>query len=185
MMLELFAQVGKNNPNAAPPPDPAAAAAAGGMALIMVLLYVVLIIAQILFLLALSKCFKEISPRNRTMEPGQVWLNLIPLFGTVWIFLTVLKLSESLENEFRYRGRPQEGDYGKTLGLVFLISGFICGCVTPVVWIMYWIKVAGFTKLLQSTRGKPRKRRVEEDEDEEEERPRPKKRRPRDDDEDE
>jgi heme/copper-type cytochrome/quinol oxidase subunit 2 len=191
MMLELFAQAGKkvivNNPNAAPPPDPAAAAAAAGTALVMVVVYVVAIIVaivfQILFLMALSKCLKQISPRNRTMEPGQVWLNLIPLFNYVWMFMTVFKIAESLEKEFRSRGRPQEGDYGKTLGLIGCISLFVCGCASPIIGIIYWVKIAGYTKLLQSSKGRS-KRVVEEDEDEEDERPRPKKRRPRDEDED-
>jgi hypothetical protein len=40
----------------------------------------------IFFYLTLSRCLSRIRSRNREMEPGQVWLNLIPCFGIIWIF---------------------------------------------------------------------------------------------------
>jgi len=114
---------------------------------------VIAVVIQIFFLNTLSKCFKQIAPRNRSMEPGQVWLCLIPLFGTVWIILTILRLAESLEKEFRSRGLRGDGDFGKQSGLIYIISSFVCGCVAIVFWIIYWMKISGYTKELAAGGG--------------------------------
>ena len=129
---------------------------------------VIAIIIHIFFLNTLSKCFKQIAPRNRSMEPGQVWLSLIPLFGTVWIILTILRLAESLEKEYRSRGLRGDGDYGKQSGLIYIISSFVCGCVAVVFWIIYWMKISAYTKELASGGGS-RRRELDDEESESEE----------------
>jgi hypothetical protein len=110
---------------------------------------------QILYLLTLSKALSRCSQHNRTMEPGMVWLILIPLFGLIWIFITVNRIAESLRNEFQDRRMDRGGeDYGQSLGTTYaalmlggiipclgfllVVAGFIC-------WIMYWVKIAGFS----------------------------------------
>src|SRR5436305_8624230 len=103
-------------------PQNQAAAEAGvlsvlGFVCLGVLVTVALFAVQIFFLLTLSRCFKEISPRNRQMEPGQVWLCLIPVFGFIWFIMLVLKLSDSLRDEYEERGLDGDGDFGKTLGI--------------------------------------------------------------------
>ena len=111
---------------------------------------------MVFFLLSLQKCLKEVSPSNRTMEPGMVWLNLIPLFNLVWIFITVIKLSESVIAEGQSR-QVSVDDGGKVIGLVYAISliasiipliGLLAGLVALVTFIIYWVKVAGYRKTL-------------------------------------
>lgn len=192
-MLELFAQINRNPP----PPNAGAGAAGAGFGLAMIAFYFVLIVVilavEIMFLISLSKCLKEIRPRNRTMEPGQVWLNLVPFLNYVWIFLTVIRVSESLEKEFRSRRLPQDGDYGKTMGLIGCVSAFVCCFVTPIFGIIYWVKIAGYTKLLRGAPSRGRdtddydddrpSRRRDDDDDFDDRPPPPRKRRPRDEDE--
>ena len=67
------------------------------------LIIVISVIVGLLFLQSLSRCLAQCSPRNRTMKPGQVWLNLIPVFGVVWMFVTIFRISQSLKNEYRER----------------------------------------------------------------------------------
>ena len=190
-MLALFAQ-GKGA---------GAGEAAGMFAGILAFYAVIFAIAigiQVMFLLTMSRCFKEISNRNRQMQPGQVWLALIPIFGFVWTILMILRLSDSLRDEYDDRGIRGDGDYGKTIGIVYIVSAFICGPVALVCFIMYWVKVAGYTKELRASgshggydddedddRPRKRSRRRDEDsddDDEEDEKPRRKKRRTDDDD---
>jgi hypothetical protein len=121
-----------------------------------IILFAILI--QVMFLLSLYRCFSEISEHNRQMSPGQVWLNLIPLFGTVWLFLTVIRLADSLKDEYDYRDLEHEGDFGKTVGLVYLISALVCPYITLIPWIMYWLKVSAFTHELRETAGRARRR---------------------------
>ena len=153
--MELFAQAGNGvgaggNANAQP--------GLGGQEMLLLFCFYGVAIAvglviQCFFLNTLSKCFKEIAPRNRSMEPGQVWLCLIPLFGTVWIFITVLRLAESLEKEYRSRGLSGDGDFGKQNGLIYLVLSLIGCCIGLIFWIMYWMKIAAYTKELRERGG--------------------------------
>jgi|SRR5579883_2792037 len=122
--------------------------------------YLVELTVFIFFFLTLHKALGRCQPRNRTMEPGLVWLNLIPLFDFVWMFITVIRVSESLENEFRDR-RWHRGheDYGKTLGIVtcaVFMAGYLpyIGCLFFVGWlvcfILYWVKIVGYSGRLAS-----------------------------------
>jgi len=117
----------------------------------------VLLIPGIFYLLALQKAFSRCSPENRTMEPGLVWLMFIPLFNIVWHFFIVLKLATSLESEFRKRGIAVEPQPGKNLGLAMCILvccgiipvlGILCSLGALVCWILYWVKIAGFSDRL-------------------------------------
>ena len=181
--LELFAQgPGRQAGGNAGQDDPATMM---GVMCFYGVVIIVAVIIQIFFLNTLSKCFKQIEPRNRSMEPGQVWLCLIPLFGTVWIIITILRLAESLEKEYRSRGLNGDGDFGKQSGLIYVISSFICGCVAVIFWIIYWMKISGYTKELASGSGSRRRGRDDDnDETDEEYRDRRSKRRDPEDDED-
>ena len=57
----------------------------------------------IAYLTTLSSTLKEVSPANRKMQPSEVWLLLIPLFNLIWIYFIVIRISESIDNEYRYR----------------------------------------------------------------------------------
>jgi hypothetical protein len=187
--LLLFAQ--QNKFGQQQPAGGGDAAAAGGMMFLFFCLYGVILIASIvvsiMFLLSLSRCLKAIKPRNRTMEPGQVWLCLIPIFGTVWIIITILRISESLEAEYEDRGWSEDGDFAKMTGILYIVLSFVCGPVGLIFWIMYWMKIAGYTRALNEGRGGGgdgggRRSRARDDEDDEDDRPRRRRRDDEDDD---
>lgn len=146
---------------------------------------VVMLAVAVLFFLNLMRTLQLVRPRNRAMEPGQVWLNFVPCLNLVWEFLTVVWVAKSLDAEFRDRGLHQEGeDYGKKVGLGGLVSNIVVGVlarviqtvgelnrdvtlvfaglgvavvgsvVTLVLFAMYWVKIAGFRKELQESRGR-------------------------------
>ncbi|MBS1804953.1 MAG: hypothetical protein JST28_16465 [Acidobacteria bacterium] len=116
------------------------------------------IAVAIFYILTLSRALKKCHPSSRTMEPGMVWLLLIPLFNLVWNFLVVNAMAKSLGNEFRLRNIPStEAEPGKTIGLAMAICGacsiiplvnMITGLVYLVLWIIYWVKIAGFSQVL-------------------------------------
>jgi len=110
------------------------------------------------FLTSVSRLLYRVAPENRRLEPGQVWLNLIPLFNLIWMPVTVERVGESIRAEMAARGRHSrlEG-YGKTTGLVttlFLTVGalfaisfayvlaLICG-------IAYWSQLSGYSRRLR------------------------------------
>ena len=59
----------------------------------------------IFYLVTLQKALSRVSRRNRLMQPGMVWLALIPLFNLVWNFFIATQIPDSLRNEFRARGQ--------------------------------------------------------------------------------
>src|ERR1043166_8109214 len=79
---------------------------------------VIAIVVAIFYLLTLQKALNRVSPRNRLMEPGMVWLSLIPLFNIVWAFFVAIRIPDSLRNEFLARRQDDGSDYGKTIGLI-------------------------------------------------------------------
>ncbi len=119
----------------------------GLMALVLVVIAVMLV-PTIFYLLTLQKALNRCSPESRAMNPGMVWLMLIPLFNLVWHFMIVLNMAKSLGAEFRKRGIPEEAEPAQTLGLVMCISALLCGPVYLVCWIIYWVKIAGYSARL-------------------------------------
>lgn len=121
----------------------------------VVLIVVAVLVLQVLFLLTLFRCMKKIQQENRTMEPALVWLNLVPMLNLGWIFYTVIKIKESLEKEFSARNLKGDGDFGYKIGLTYAILGCcsaipyigaLPGIVAVVFWIMYWVKIADFSR---------------------------------------
>ncbi|WP_372797777.1 hypothetical protein [Pontiella sp.] len=116
---------------------------------------VILLIPTIFYLISLQKALTRCRPENRTLEPGMVWLLLIPLFNIVWQFLVVNHIANSLKNEFNARGEPTEEPLpGRGVGLAMCILnvvsivpylGSLAGLACLVCWIIYWVKIAGYS----------------------------------------
>lgn len=121
----------------------------------------------ICYLATLSNALKKCAPDSRTMNPGRVWLTLIPIFGQIWQFFVVINLAKSLEAEYARREIPRsEGNMGQNIGLAKCVCE--CAFFIPktgpfttlavdalalaglVLWITYWIKVAGYSGVLDA-----------------------------------
>lgn len=70
---------------------------------LQILLLLAFLIPAILFLLAQQNTLKAIRIENRHMPPGQVWLQLIPLFNFIWQFVVVIKIADSIKKEIASR----------------------------------------------------------------------------------
>jgi hypothetical protein len=58
------------------------------------------VITAMLFLLAQQRILQVISPENRELSPGSVWLQFIPVFGMIWQFIVVVRISRSVSKEW-------------------------------------------------------------------------------------
>jgi hypothetical protein len=67
--------------------------------LIFLIIIGLVLIVAIFFLLAQQNTLKAIRPENRSMSPGEVWLQLIPLFNLVWQFIVVNRIAQSIQKE--------------------------------------------------------------------------------------
>jgi len=111
----------------------------------------IFLIPYIFYLISLQKALQTVSPENRKMQPGLVWLLLIPVFNWVWMFFVAEAISTSFKREFNKYGvleveRPTY-DLGLTLAILqccFIIPvlGGFAGLACFVIWIIYWVKVS-------------------------------------------
>lgn len=102
-------------------------------------------------LFTLSRALRRCSPDRRTMEPHQVWLNLVPVINLVWQFITVMRVAESLRREYRRRRLRVRDDFSQTIGLIACAMSFLGVCLAPVYLIcgiIYWISIVGYARRL-------------------------------------
>ncbi len=133
------------------------AGAEAGMLFGALVVIVILLIPWIFYCLTLQKALNRCSPENRAMQPGMVWLLLIPLVNLVWNFMVVLNMSKSLGAEFQKRGMAEDPQPGKTVGMtmailiccgVIPIVGFLASIAGLICWVIYWVKIVDYSKKL-------------------------------------
>ncbi len=120
-----------------------------------ILLLAVFVIPWFFFLLNLSNLLERVSDRNRAMPAGHVWLNFIPLFNLGWFIYTVVKVRDSVRDEYQARGWAPEGDFGYNVGITagclsiaslvigwIPLVGWVVSVGTVVCWIIYWFKTS-------------------------------------------
>jgi hypothetical protein len=134
----------------------------GSTALITLLLLVLLLIPTIFYFISLQKALEAVSPENRQMPPGQVWLSLIPLFNFVWMFFVVNKIAQSFQLECYGLNIPVKelkptqgiGNAKNILHLCALIPvvGELASLGFIVCWIIHWVKVNEYKNLILANR---------------------------------
>lgn len=128
-------------------------------------IFIVLLAAiaiAIVYFLTLQNTLKAVRPVNRKMEPGQVWLGLIPVFGLVWHFIIVRKIADSIYAELTSRELPGDKEPGYNVGLGFSILscftifntwlgplGTFISLIAFVLWIVYWAKIGTYKRQLE------------------------------------
>jgi|SRR5438093_4312572 len=132
-------------------------------------------IPYIIFLITQQNTLKAIQPQNRLMEPGKVWLQLIPLFGFIWQFFVVARIAGSLQKELVAQGtfsfeiahevekkiynidKKPTYNIGITYCILFscslivfipFLSGFIF-LAGIICWIIYWTQLAEVKKQIR------------------------------------
>jgi hypothetical protein len=140
---------------------------------IFLVVLLICLIPAIFFLITQQNTLKLIQPQNRMMQPGEVWLQLIPLFNLVWQFIVVSKIAESIRRElasentfsFEQQNNPYANNsYGQpkptyAIGIAFCVlncCGFIpvLGSLTTIAalicWIIYWVQLADYKNKIQA-----------------------------------
>ncbi len=129
-----------------------------------------ILIPMIFFLIAQQDLLRTIKPENRTIQPNEVWLQLIPVFNLYWQFVVVDKIADSIRNELVDRHPVSFGatsdsafpiytderpthDLGRAyciLGLIGVLGFFTffllscAGIAATICWIIYWVRIAEY-----------------------------------------
>jgi hypothetical protein len=130
------------------------------------LLLVVGFILWIGLLASITRVLGRISPENRRMEPGEVWVNLIPVVNLIWPVVTVERVAESIRAELKARNRVKKKDaFGKTSGLIALVLVWTVLLLPPVglvtlpfaflYGIVYWVQLNGYAKRMREAPREP------------------------------
>ncbi len=104
--------------------------------------------------------YQRIPPRFRKLEPGLVWLLLIPCFHVVWNFFVYPRLAESYKACFDSIGDMSVGDCGRGLALGYAICaaasavpllGCLTGPVALVLLVLFLVKANELKNRIPST----------------------------------
>jgi hypothetical protein len=176
-MLELFAQMppnrnqfGNNNPGG-PPPE-GILAIVFGFYCILFLVIIAAFICRIILCIRMSQCLQAVHQRNRKMEPGMVWLNLVPMLDLVWVILSVLWIADSLKAEYDDRGLESDNDHGRTMGIIYFASNLLCAPVGIILLFLYRSKLGTYLDELNRNPGNHSRSRRDEPDDYDDEPPR-------------
>ncbi|QVL34691.1 hypothetical protein KIH39_12510 [Telmatocola sphagniphila] len=81
------------------------------IALVAIFIVVLVYLAtSILFLISLQRTLEAVKRRNRTLEPGLVWLLLVPILNLFWVHVLAKQIPRSLQNEYSDRGWNTAGE---------------------------------------------------------------------------
>lgn len=123
-------------------------------------IYVVMLIPRIFYILTLRKALKKCAPASLTLDRGLIWIHLVPVAHLVFDFFIVLGMAKSLRNEFARRGLYVTDPMpGQAIGLSLCICaccsiipllGVLAALGTLVLWVVYWVKMADYSRLLDA-----------------------------------
>lgn len=126
------------------------------MLLIVVILFLFLI-PSIFFMINLQNTLKAVEPQNRTMQPANVWLMLVPVLNVVWIFMVVSAIGNSTKAQLEQYGVYSSERPTYNIGLAWAICslcnwipvlGGFAALASIILFIVYWIKVNEVRKQL-------------------------------------
>jgi hypothetical protein len=131
----------------------------GAQELLLVVILGGILVAGIFYLITLQNALKAVSPKNRKMEPGTVWVMLVPLLNTVFIFFIVEAIGASFKREYERYGVIKMNKPTFYLGLamaICFISGYFFGIAYLAgltCWIFHWINVNQYKNEILSLKG--------------------------------
>ena len=119
-------------------------------AIVIVVAVVIGLAITVVVIIMINGPLNEIPPEHRLIEPGQVWLLLIPCFNVFWNFAVFQKVPKSFQSYFSSQGRTDVGDCGGQIGLWYAITvalscvpcvNYIAGPASLVLLIIFLVKI--------------------------------------------
>ena len=137
--------------------------------LLSAVIFLAILIPFVFYLFTLQRTLEAIAIESRKMAPGHVWFLFIPFFNIVWQFMMTARIADSIRDEcIRLQIPLSESRPTFALGLVmtilYIVSipinnvsaapmlGVLFSLAALVCWIVYWVKVNNYRKLIIANR---------------------------------
>lgn len=116
-------------------------------------IFAALIVVWIFFIISQNKLINALAAENQTMPVSKVWTwtQIIPIWGLVALAVSIVKIGAQHDAYTEKHGALSK-PYKPTLGWAYLISIIVSGIIpfigiiTLIIWIVYWVNIAGATK---------------------------------------
>jgi hypothetical protein len=92
--------------------------------ILFIISFIILIFSiPFLFISTLQNTIKATNPKNRTIEPYEVWLYFIPVIGLFFHFNHILKITNTLKSDFEYKNTNHDNErlFGANFGLTYCL----------------------------------------------------------------
>lgn len=146
--------------------DPFAFLQLGMISVVIILFYLIFVVGIFLLLVYYVKTIIEVMvhvrPSNRLTGVSNILLNYVPLVNIVYGFIVYPKICDSIKNEYKTLGLPEDGDFGKglaitlqalTLTMFIPFLNFLTSIAGLVLWILLWVKFNKYLNDLKSMNG--------------------------------
>jgi ascorbate-specific PTS system EIIC-type component UlaA len=134
-----------------------------GVAVISILFLLGFLAVYIFFILTQQWTMQAVSAENRKMPPGNLWLQLIPIFNFYWQFVIVNRLSASIALEYERLNIEKKELYPtRAIGMATWVIYFIAlipviKTIATIAWIVcfiiYWVKINECRKQIIANQG--------------------------------
>ena len=119
-------------------------------------IFILWLVLKIFYILTLYRTLKA-TEEYHTVSPGLVWLLLIPVFYLGWQFYILDGITKGIKGKYGANGRDcDDAAYGIGLAFCILVCAnfipylnFITAVPCFVLWIIYWLKIAGFREEME------------------------------------
>lgn len=101
------------------PPEAAVGAGIALMSIVVGVIFLLILSAIVCFFT--SQMVKRIPAEHRQIEPGMVWLLMIPCFSLIWNFFVFPKIAKSFQSYFNSVNVMDVGDCAAQLSLIYCI----------------------------------------------------------------
>lgn len=93
----------------------------GASQIIFILIFILFFSIPFLFISTLQNTIKATNPKNRTIEPYEVWLCFIPVIGLFFHFNHILKITNTLKSDFEYKNIRHDNErlFGANFGITY------------------------------------------------------------------
>lgn len=142
--------------------------AVGALSGLFLVILIVGITLRVIFLINMMNLLKKVAASRRTLEPGLVWLQIIPIFAYIWNFVMVTRIADSVGAEIQARGMYGDdkpgfgvglgmsicavvgalGSFGNAMGLLSI--SLLAWVAYLLLWIIYWVQMSQYSSRMGS-----------------------------------